>query len=106
MPIHLAICGRTGKDALVDTVSAVYKRDDGTDYVIVDATDSRAVWKTVQTGIRNSEFVQIASGLNEGESVITSGGYALPDKTQIKVGAPAEKNASEKPAADSEKGKE
>ena len=106
MTVHLSITGRSAKDALVVPASAVYKNDDGVDYVIVAGTDSRAVWKTVQTGIRNSEFVQIASGLNEGESVITSGGYALPDKTQIKVGAPAAKNAGEKPAADSEKGKE
>jgi len=106
MTIHLSITGRSAKDALVVPASAVYKNDDGADYVIVAGTDSHAAWKTVQTGIRNSEFVQIASGLNEGESVITSGGYALPDKTQIKVEAPAEKNAGEKPAADSEKGKE
>jgi len=106
MTVHLSITGRSAKDALVVPVSAVYKSDDGSDYVIVAGTDSRAVWKTVQTGIRNSEFAQIASGLNEGESVITSGGYALPDKTQIKVGAPAENKAGEKPAADSEKGKE
>ena len=106
MTVHLSITGRSAKDALVVPASAVYKNDDGVDYVIVAGTDSRAVWKTVQTGIRNSEFVQIASGLNEGEPVITSGGYALPDKTQIKVAAPAEKNAGEKPAGDSEKGKE
>jgi HlyD family secretion protein len=105
MTIHLSITGRSAKDALVVPASAVYKNDDGSDYVIVAGADSHAVWKTVQTGIRNSEFVQIASGLNEGESVITSGGYALPDKTQIKVEA-AEKNAAEKPTADSEKGKE
>jgi hypothetical protein len=33
--------------------------------------------------------VQILSGIKEGEAVITSGGYALPDNTLIKVEAPA-----------------
>jgi len=65
MTIHLSITGRSAKDALVVPASAVYKNDDGADYVIVAGTDSHAAWKTVQTGIRNSEFVQIASGLNE-----------------------------------------
>ena len=60
--------------------------------------------------MRNTEFTQIVSGVIAGEPVITSGGYALPDNTQIKVVAPdaAEKEAgdkaekpagSEKPAA-------
>ena len=106
MTVHLSITGRSAKEALVVPASAVYKNDDGSDYVIVAGTDSHAAWKTVQTGIRNSEFVQIASGLNEGESIITSGGYALPDKTQIKVEAPAKNDAGEKPAGDSEKDKE
>ena len=36
-------------------------------------------------GIRNAELVQIADGVKGGDSVIISGGYALPDKTKIKM---------------------
>ena len=72
--------------------------------------DSHAHITAVQTGIHNAEFVQVTGGLKEGDSVITSGGYALPDKTQIKVEPGDTKEPGEKSAAaaksDSEKGKE
>jgi hypothetical protein len=47
--------------------------------------------------VRNAKFSQVASGVSAGEPVISSGGYALPDKTQIKIEAPA---TEEKEAAD------
>jgi hypothetical protein len=48
-------------------------------------------------GIRNGEDAQIASGINPGDPVITSGGYAVPDGTKIKVEKP---EAPEKAGAD------
>jgi len=54
----------------------------------VAGTDDKAHMKPVQVGIRNGEDAQIASGLNPGDPVITSGGYALPDGTKIKVEKP------------------
>jgi hypothetical protein len=64
--------------------------------VLVAGSDDRAHVKTVEIGIKGGSEVQILSGIKEGEAVITSGGYALPDKTQIKVEAPppAEKDAA------------
>src|SRR5262249_48879265 len=44
--------------------------------------------KTIQVGVHNSEFSQVASGVNPGEPIISSDGYALPDNTQIKIEAP------------------
>jgi len=73
---------------------------------IVAGADNHAQLKIVQTGIRNTEFVQITGGLKEGDSIIISGGYALPDKTQIKVEAPAEKQSNDKSQGGSEKDKE
>jgi hypothetical protein len=52
--------------------------------------------KTVRVGIRNAGSAEIASGVNEGDPVITSGGYAVPDGTKIKVVKP---EASEKEVA-------
>jgi HlyD family secretion protein len=91
MTIQLSITGRSDQDALVVPASAVFKNDEGADYVAVAGADDHAQLKTVQTGIRNSDFVQITRGVKEGERVITSGGYGLPDKTPIKIEAPAEK---------------
>ena len=47
--------------------------------------------------MRNTEDAQIVSGIKEGDPIVSSGGYALPDNTKIKVeAAPAEKEADDK----------
>jgi len=65
--------------------------------VVIATPDNHAAIKAVQIGIRGKDRVQITSGLNAGDKVITSGGYALPDKTQVKIEAAssaAEESAS------------
>ncbi len=39
-------------------------------------------------GIRNADQAQVLSGINAGDPVITSGGYAVPDGTKIKIEKP------------------
>ena len=78
---------------------AVFKNSEGADYVLLAGADEKAHQKTVQLGIRNSDLTQIASGINPGDPVITTGGYAVPDGTQIKIEKPG---ADEKEAADKE----
>lgn len=102
MTVQLAITGRSAQEALVVPMVALFKNDQGADYVAIAGTDNRAQLKVVQTGIRGTEFVQITGGLQAGEKVITSGGYALPDKTQIKVEASAEKKPDATPAGTSD----
>jgi HlyD family secretion protein len=110
MTAQLAITGRSAKDALVVPAGAVFKNDEGAEYVVLAGADSHAHITTIQTGIHNAEFVQVTGGLKEGDSVITSGGYALPDKTRIKVEAGDAKEPDEKSGgaakSGSEKGKE
>jgi HlyD family secretion protein len=89
MTVQVQIAAATAKDALVVPASAVYKNADGTSFVLVAGADQKAHVKTVETGIKSATEVQILSGIKESEAVITSGGYALPDNTQIKVEAPA-----------------
>ena len=96
--VQVAMTAKTVKDAVVVPAAAVYKNPEGNgNYVLVAGTDDKAHMKPVQVGIRNGEDAQIASGLNPGEPVITSGGYALPDGTKIKVEKP---EAPEKAGAD------
>jgi len=45
---------------------------------MVAGSDNKAHQKTVKTGIRQGDQVQILDGLAEGERVITSGAYGLP----------------------------
>jgi RND family efflux transporter MFP subunit len=98
MSVEVSMTAKTVKDALVVPTPAVYKNSDGADYVLLAGSDNHAHVKTVQAGVRNAEFTQVVSGVIAGDQVITSGGYALPDKTQIKIEAPAkeEKEGAEK----------
>jgi multidrug efflux pump subunit AcrA (membrane-fusion protein) len=89
MSVEISMTAKTVKDALVVPTPAVYKNSEGADYVLIAGSDAHAHLKTVQIGVRSNELTQIVSGVNVGDQVITSGGYALPDKTQIKVEAPA-----------------
>jgi HlyD family secretion protein len=96
MTVEVSMTSKTAKDAIVVPASAVFKNPEGgADYVVLAGSDQKAHWKTVQIGVRNSEDVQIVSGINAGDPVISSGGYALPDSTKIKVEA-AEKEAGDK----------
>jgi len=101
--VQVAMTAKTVKDAVVVPAAAVYKNPEGNgNYVLVAGTDEKAHVKPVQLGIRNGEDAQIASGINPGDPVITSGGYAVPDGTKIKVEKPEapEKAEGDKAGAD------
>ena len=105
MTVELSMTAKTVKDALVVPTPAVFKNNDGANYVVIAGSDGHAHVKTIQVGVHNAEFSQVASGVNPGEPIISSGGYALPDNTQIKIEAPGadEKEAGTKEDKD-EKG--
>jgi len=81
------ITAKTVKDAIAVPTAAVFKNTDGTAYVLTAGSDNLAHHMPVKVGIRSSTSTQIVSGVKAGDSVIVSGGYALPDKTKIKVEA-------------------
>ena len=97
MTVSVSMTSKTAKDAIVVPTTAVYKTTDGADYVLLAGSDNKAHQKTVQLGVRNKEFTQILSGISAGDPVISSGGYAVPDGTQIQIEKPG---ADEKDAAD------
>ena len=88
MSVELSMTAKVVKDALVVPTPAIYKNSEGADYVLLAGSDGRAHLKTVQVGVRNSEFTQVVTGIIAGDQVISSGGYALPDKTQVKIETP------------------
>jgi len=63
--------------------------------VMLAGSDNKAHQKTVKTGIRQGDQVQILEGLAEGERVITSGAYGLPDNTKIRIEAAPESDKTE-----------
>jgi multidrug efflux pump subunit AcrA (membrane-fusion protein) len=101
--VHLSMTAETVKDALVVPASAVLTAPDGTTTVMQASSDGLAHQKPVKLGIRNGNDVQVIEGLNEGDKVVSSGAYGLPDKTRIKIEA-AEAPAEEaKPSAEGSK---
>jgi len=97
MTVEVSMTAKTVKDALVVPTSAVFKNSEGADYVLLAGSDEKAHQKVVQLGVQNSELTQIAKGINPGDPVVTTGGYAVPDGAQIKIEKPG---ADEKESAD------
>jgi HlyD family secretion protein len=112
MTVEISITAATAEDAVIVPNNSIFQTNDGANYVVVAGSDHVAQQKNVRLGIRGVTETQITSGVNAGESVITSGAYGLPDKTKIKIEAP-EKNEeadkvgdqSERKTADSSEGK-
>ena len=102
--VSVSMTAKTAKDALVVPTSGVFKNSEGAEYVMLAGSDEKAHQKVVQVGIRSTDQVQIVSGINPGDPVITSGGYGLPDATQIKIEKPGEEGkAGADDAGDDEK---
>jgi len=99
MTVQISITAATAQDAVIVPNNSIFQTNDGANYVVVAGSDNVAHQKNVQLGIRGITETQIASGVNAGESVITSGGYGLPDKTKIKIETP-EKNEDADKAGD------
>jgi HlyD family secretion protein len=87
--VQVEMTAKTDKNALVVPAAAVFKNPDGGgDYVLVAGTDDKAHLKTVHVGIHAADSAEIISGIKEGDSVITTGGYAVADGTKIKIEKP------------------
>jgi multidrug efflux pump subunit AcrA (membrane-fusion protein) len=95
-PVHLGITGRTVPNALQVPTEALIPNKDGVLCVAVIGADGAAHLKPVQVGIRLADVVQIVSGINPSDTVITSGSYGIDEGTKVKVGAAGDDG---KPAA-------
>ena len=89
---------RSVKDTLVVPASAVLQSPEAGDYVLVAGSDSKAHQTPVKVGIRTRQLAEITSGLKERASIITAGGYGVPDGTRITIEA-APPVEPEKPGA-------
>lgn len=104
MSVEISMTAKMVKDALVVPTPAIYKNSEGADYVLLAGSDGHAHQKTVQVGVRSAEFTQVVTGVIVGDQVISSGGYALPDKTQIKIEAPGKEEKEGVDKADKPEG--
>ena len=85
-PVRASITGRTIPNALqIPTEALQVSPDSSSKFVMVVASDGTARKKVVTTGIKTAESAQILSGLAPGDTVITTGSFALDDKTKVKI---------------------
>ncbi len=62
--------------------------NEGTDTGVAFVVDRKQVAhkRDVQIGARQQDWIQIRSGIQPGELVITEGSYSLPDGAQVQAG--------------------
>jgi membrane fusion protein (multidrug efflux system) len=77
------LLGRTDRALLIPTQAIIPTARDK--QVIVLRGDT-AIFRTVETGIRDSAYVQINRGLKKGDTVITTGLMAIRPSTKLKIG--------------------
>ncbi|HEV3040427.1 MAG TPA: efflux RND transporter periplasmic adaptor subunit [Candidatus Angelobacter sp.] len=85
---QISITAQTVHDALIIPASALLNASGDQAQVLVIGSDGMAKSRDVKTGIKNSEDVQIISGLKAGEQVVTEGAYGLKENTKVKVEKP------------------
>jgi HlyD family secretion protein len=92
--VQVRMVARKINDAIVIPKPAILKTPESDTTVMVVGSDNRAHETVVQTGVVNGDEVQITKGLQAGQTVITVGGYGLPDNTQVKIAEPAKAASS------------
>ena len=115
--VRLSINAETLQNATLVPASAILSSPEGGgDMVMVVGTDSLAHQRKVVVGVRHGDNVQIASGVDEGEQVITQGGLGLDDNAKVTIrktgnnededeAAPAQEKGTEEKGGDEKGGK-
>ena len=89
--VRVAIKAETLQDVTLVSSSAILNSDEGGQIVVVITPDNVAHQKKVSVGIRQGINVEIRSGVNEGDKVVTVGGLGLDDGAKVVIKeAPAE----------------
>ncbi len=95
--VHVAIKAETLQDVTLVSSSAILNSDEGGQIVIVVTPDNVAHQHKVNIGVRQGINVEIISGVNEGDKVVTVGGLGLDDGSKVVIKeAPAEEDEDEK----------
>ncbi len=102
--VHVAIIAETIQNTMVVPASALLNGDEGGQKVMVIDKNSVAHEHMVSVGVRQGDRVQIVSGVQEGDQVVTSGGLGLEDKAKVAIQQPKDEDEDED-SGDEEPGK-
>jgi multidrug efflux pump subunit AcrA (membrane-fusion protein) len=89
--VRVSIIAETIQNTIIVPATALLNSDEGGEKVMVIVgkdKDAVAQERKVVPGIRQGPRVQITSGLQEGEQVVTSGGLGLEDKAKVAIQKP------------------
>jgi RND family efflux transporter MFP subunit len=100
---QVTISAQSKSDAIVVPAAAVTLEATNADQGTVMVVDDKSVAheKTVTIGIRTKDKIEITKGLDEGETVVIEGNFALPDGTKVEIAK--EKEGEKEKEKDDEK---
>ena len=93
--VRVSIIAETVQNTIVVPASALLNFDEGGQKVMVVDANSAAHERKVIPGVRQGERVQIVTGLQEGEQIVTSGGLGLEDKAKVSIQKPKSEDEEE-----------
>jgi multidrug efflux system membrane fusion protein len=96
--VNVRLLAQTLTDALVIPANAVQRGTQGSFVYVLDASD-KVHLRNISLGATSGEQLQVLSGLEAGERVVTEGVDRLREDMQVKVATPASSAASESKAA-------
>lgn len=102
--VHVSIIAETIQNTVVVPVTALLNFDEGGQKVMVVVNNATARERRIAVGVRQGDRVQILSGVQPGEMVVTSGGLGLDDKAKVKVLAPKSEEEEDEDEDADEKG--
>jgi multidrug efflux pump subunit AcrA (membrane-fusion protein) len=88
--VRLSIAVAKIKDTIVIPAESLVTSGEGATSVMVVDRDNHAHQKQVQVGARQADRVQILTGLNPGDQIVTVGAYGLPDNAGVEIQKPEE----------------
>jgi HlyD family secretion protein len=102
--VRVSIIADTILDTIVVPATALLNSDEGGPKVMVVDKNNVAHERKINLGVRQGARVQIVSGLQEGDQVVTSGGLGLEDKAKVVIQQPkSEEDEDEDAPADEKK---
>lgn len=102
--VRVSIIAQTIQNTIIVPAAALLNSEEGGQKVMVIGKDSVAHERKILAGVRQGPRVQIVTGLQEGEQVVTSGGLGLEDKAKVTIQKPNSDDDDD--AKDEEKDKE
>jgi Cu(I)/Ag(I) efflux system membrane fusion protein len=90
---QVTVMANSRNDAIVVPTSAVTLEASNADEGTVMMVDAKNVAheRKVTVGVRSGDKIEIADGLQEGDTVVIEGNFALPDGTKVEIATDEEK---------------